>query len=144
MATFTELQLGDGTPVRFEVTSPAGTAEVPAAPPVAETGGDLPEGMGHSVPVGRGGQAVATFAVETLRTALQPMGILLQEVHDAVTASPSPPHEVNVTFGVQVGHDLKLGIVGGNGQAHLTVSATWQPTQPTQPTHPTQPTPRTS
>ncbi|WP_329377349.1 hypothetical protein OG625_06920 [Streptomyces sp. NBC_01351] len=140
MATFTELQLGDGTPVRFEVTSPAGPAEPPPAP---EAAGDLPDGMGHSVPVARGGggQAVATFAVETLRTALQPMGILLQEVHDAVTASPSPPHEVNVTFGVQVGHDLKLGIVGGNGQAHLTVSATWQPTQQTQPV---QPTPRTS
>ncbi|MFE1410060.1 CU044_2847 family protein [Streptomyces sp. NPDC058746] len=149
MATFTELQLGDGTPVRFEVTSPSGPA--PEAP---EAAGDLPDGMGHSVPVARGGgQAVAAFAVETLRTALRPMGVLLQEVHDAVTASPSPPHEVNVTFGVQVGHDLKLGIVGGNGQAHLTVSATWQPAPPAQspppeqlvqPVQPVQPAPRTS
>jgi len=28
---------------------------------------------------------------------------------------------------VQVGQDLKLGIVGGSGQARLTVTATWKP-----------------
>jgi hypothetical protein len=55
------------------------------------------------------------------------LGPLLQEVHDAVTASPTPPREVNVTFGVELGQDLKLGIVSATGKAHLTVSATWQP-----------------
>ncbi|MGW6736222.1 CU044_2847 family protein [Streptomyces sp. NPDC055013] len=38
-----------------------------------------------------------------------------------------PPSELSVTFGVQVGQHLKLGIVGGNGQAHLTVTASWKP-----------------
>ncbi|MGW2545603.1 CU044_2847 family protein [Kitasatospora sp. NPDC001574] len=34
-----------------------------------------------------------------------------------------------VTFGVQLTQDLKLGIVNGNGQAHLTVTASWSPEQ---------------
>ncbi|MDH2390746.1 CU044_2847 family protein [Streptomyces sp. HNM0663] len=132
MPTFTELELADGTSVRFEATAvtpgtpahPAGdTHPAGAADPADE---DLPDGMGRSVPVSRG-RGAAAFAVDTLRTALRPLGPLLQEVHDAVVASDAPPQEVNVTFGVQVGHDLKLGIVGGSGQAHITVSATWQP-----------------
>jgi hypothetical protein len=32
-----------------------------------------------------------------------------------------------------VGQDLKLGIVGANGQASLTVSATWQLSAETEP-----------
>jgi hypothetical protein len=50
-------------------------------------------------------------------------------VHDAALSAPRPPTELSVTFGVQVGQDLKLGIVGGNGQAHLTVTASWKPTE---------------
>jgi hypothetical protein len=40
---------------------------------------------------------------------------------------PDPSTEVSVSFGVQVGQDLKLGIVGSKGQAHLTVTACWRP-----------------
>ncbi|WP_425444821.1 CU044_2847 family protein [Streptomyces milbemycinicus] len=72
------------------------------------------------------GGFAAALATDALRTVLRPLGPLLQEVHDAVCAAPNPPHEINVQFGVQVGQDLKLGIVGANGQASLTVSATWQ------------------
>ncbi|MDW6059016.1 CU044_2847 family protein [Streptomyces sp. FXJ1.4098] len=82
--------------------------------------------MGGVTPVGRGSRAAAALATDALRTVLRPLGPLLQEVHDAVRAAPNPPHEINVQFGVQVGQDLKLGIVGANGQASLTVSATWQ------------------
>ncbi|MFF4258577.1 CU044_2847 family protein [Streptomyces sp. NPDC001663] len=121
MSDFSELQLTDGTLVRFQLAP--GDAPAPSGEPVA----DLPEGMGHTVPVSRGGQAAASFAMDTLRSTLRPLGPFLQEVHDSVVTSQRPPQEINVTFGVQVGHDLKLGIVGGNGQAHLTVSATWQP-----------------
>ncbi|MFE7603346.1 CU044_2847 family protein [Streptomyces sp. NPDC057494] len=123
MSNFTELQLADGTPLRFEVQA-APADGVPHEYPAPED--DLPDGMGESIPVGRGRRA-AELAVGTLRGTLRPLGALLQEVHDAVVSSDDPPHEVNVTFGVQVAHDLKLGIVGANGQAHLTVSATWQP-----------------
>ncbi|MFC4608407.1 CU044_2847 family protein [Streptomyces maoxianensis] len=128
MATFTELQLGDGTLVRFEVVSSAaeGGAAEPMGPEVELECEELPEGMGHGVPVARGG-AVGMSVVQALRTTLKPLGLLLQEVHDAVTTAPTPPEEVNVTFGLQIGQDLRLGIVGGSGQAHLTVSATWQP-----------------
>ncbi|MEU4039002.1 CU044_2847 family protein [Streptomyces collinus] len=121
MSDFSELQLADGTLVRFEL----GPGDGSAAP--AEPSADRPEGMGATVPVSRRGQAVASYAVETLRSTLRPLGPFLQEVHDAVSASDRPPQEISVTFGVQVGHDLRLGIVGGNGQAHLTVSATWRP-----------------
>ncbi|MEV0319377.1 CU044_2847 family protein [Streptomyces sp. NPDC050658] len=122
MPNFNELELADGTAIRFEVFPVQG--QPPLGDP--ESDGDLPDGMGHSVPVARGGDVVAAFAVDALRTALRPLGPLLREVHDAVMDSERPPEEANVTFGVQVGQDLRLGIVGGSGQAHLTVSATWQ------------------
>ncbi|WP_234436764.1 CU044_2847 family protein [Streptomyces maremycinicus] len=117
-----EAELDDGTPVRFLLTSPpAATARVPG-------GGDgLPEGMGRAVPVATGGATVASFAAGALKATLKPLGPLLQEVHDAVSAVPDPPAELSVTFGVQIGQDLKLGIVGGSGQAHLTVTASWKP-----------------
>ncbi|MFD5267068.1 CU044_2847 family protein [Streptomyces sp. NPDC058335] len=112
-------ELDDGTPIRFLV-GPAPSGPAPRAD-------DLPEGMGRAVPVATGGGAVAGLAAGALRGALRPLGPLLQEVHDAVSAVPDPPDELSVTFGVQVGQDLKLGIVGGSGQAHLTVTASWKP-----------------
>ncbi|MEU7259141.1 CU044_2847 family protein [Streptomyces rimosus] len=51
---------------------------------------------------------------------------MLQQVRDAVLATPDPPQELAVTFGVQIGQDLKLGVVGTGGQASMTVSASWQ------------------
>lgn len=93
----------------------------------AEPDDDRPEGMGRAVPVARGGRSVARFAAGALRGALSPLGPLIQEVHDAATAVPDPPTELSVTFGLQIGQDLKLGVVGGTGQAHLTVTASWRP-----------------
>ncbi|MFE9967530.1 CU044_2847 family protein [Streptomyces sp. NPDC005525] len=113
-----EFRLDDGTTVRFVV---AGEDQ-----PALEEG-DFRDGIGPLVPVARRGQAVVTFAADALRNALKPLGPLVQEVHDAVNAGPTPPSEVAVTFGVQLGQDLKLGIVNGSGQAHLTVTATWKP-----------------
>ncbi|WP_225826621.1 CU044_2847 family protein [Streptomyces naphthomycinicus] len=120
MATSPDLALSDGTPVRFLLAP--GPDAAPAPPD-----DDLPQGMGRALPVGAGGRAVANFAAEALRGALRPIGPLLQEVHDAATAVPEPPTELTVTFGVQVGQDLKFGIVGAAGQAHLTVTASWKP-----------------
>ncbi|MET7289173.1 CU044_2847 family protein [Streptomyces sp. NPDC005573] len=124
-----DLELDDGTPVRFVLLPAApqapgpGLAAAPASDPLDD---DLPEGLGTAVPVGSFTTAVANFAGEALRGALRPIGPLLQEVHDAATAVPAPPTELTVTFGVQVGHDLKFGIVGSAGQAHLTVTACWK------------------
>ncbi|MFJ6914300.1 CU044_2847 family protein [Streptomyces sp. NPDC101133] len=123
MSTTPDLTLDDGSPVRFLLAPADGT---PAAP----ADDDLPEGMGRAVPVARGTGTVARFAAGALRGALSPLGPLIQEVHDAATAVPDPPTELSVTFGVQVGQDLKLGIVGGMGTAHLTVTASWSPTAP--------------
>ncbi|MFD8381117.1 CU044_2847 family protein [Streptomyces sp. NPDC059679] len=118
---YAEIVLADDTSVRLEL-APAGTAASGTQP--AKPGGL--GGVGGVTPVGRGSRAAAALATDALRTVLRPLGPLLQEVHDAVCAAPNPPHEINVQFGVQVGQDLKLGIVGANGQASLTVSATWQ------------------
>lgn len=124
VSTYLESEFDDGTPVRFLLAPSTAAAE-----PLPERDDDLPEGMGRAVPVAAGGsRAVANLAAGALRGALKPLGPLLQEVHDAASAVPNPPSELSVTFGVQVGQDLKLGIVGGNGQAHLTVSASWKPT----------------
>ncbi|MER7788415.1 CU044_2847 family protein [Streptomyces sp. NPDC097640] len=129
MTDYAEIVLADDTSVRLEL-APVGTA--PSGGPGGEAGGSRPGrpggigGVGGVTPVGRGSRAAAALAAEGLRTVLRPLGPLLQEVHDAVSAAPNPPHEINVQFGVQVGQDLKLGIVGANGQASLTVSATWQ------------------
>ncbi|WP_327315834.1 CU044_2847 family protein [Streptomyces sp. NBC_01235] len=110
--------LDDGTTVRFLL---AGAGQ----PAFADD--DSADGLGPVVPVGRRGEAVATVAADVLRSTLRPLGPLVQEVHDAMSAVPTPPTEITVTFGVQLGQDLKLGIVNGSGQAHLTVTATWSP-----------------
>ncbi|TLQ48049.1 hypothetical protein FEF34_06285 [Streptomyces marianii] len=108
----------------------SGAGEALAVPPGPAGSGDLPEGFGTVVPVARGGGGEGRAAVrasEALRTALRPMGPLLDEIHSAVAGADNPPSEITVAFGVEIGQDLKLGIVGANGKATMTVSATWQP-----------------
>ncbi|MEU0048333.1 CU044_2847 family protein [Streptomyces sp. NPDC006309] len=122
MSISPDLALSDGTPVRFLLASVADA--VPSA-----VDDDLPEGMGRAVPVGAGSRAVANLAADALRAALRPIGPLLQEVHNAAMAVPEPPTELSVTFGVQVGQDLKFGIVGAAGQAHLTARPAGSPTR---------------
>ncbi|WP_342673152.1 CU044_2847 family protein [Streptomyces sparsogenes] len=126
---YAEILLADDTSVRLELAPVRGAAR---GGPGGEGGGPRPPrpegagGVGGVTPVGRGSRAAATLATNALRTVLRPLGPVLQEVHDAVRSAPNPPDEINVQFGVQVGQDLKLGIVGANGHASLTVSATWK------------------
>ncbi|MBO1330901.1 CU044_2847 family protein [Streptomyces sp. VRA16 Mangrove soil] len=130
MAPSTELPplaLEDGTPVRFLLTEPV--VAVPGPAPDTDAP-DLPDGMGVAVPVSRGGQAVAALATGALQQTLRPLGTLIEEVHSVVSGTPAPPSEISVSFGIQVGSDLKLGIVGATGQAHLNVTATWAPGTP--------------
>lgn len=117
---YAELTLSDGATVRLALTAVGNT---PTAAGSAPEG--LPDEVGSEVLVGSGGRAAAV-ATATLRTVLSPLGPLLQEVHDTVTATPTPPDEINVEFGVQIGQDLKIGIVGSNGAASFTVAATWR------------------
>lgn len=116
---YMEFTLGDGVGVRMEL---AAVGEYPAPP---QGDADLPDGMAGVTPVGRGAR-VGELAADALRTVLSPLGPVLQQVHDAVCGIPDPPHEISVEFGIQVGQDLKIGIVGANGQASMTISATWQ------------------
>ena len=90
---------------------------------------DLPDGIAGAAPVGRASAAAAELTSEALRFTLRPLGPLLQEVHDSVSAIKNPPQEISVEFGVQIGQDLKLGIVGARGHASLVVTASWQVAQ---------------
>lgn len=106
---YAEIQLADHTPVRLELT------------PV----GDPPEGIAGPFRTGHGPAVVAHLAEDALHAVLRPLGPLLQHVHDSITVADNPPNQITVQFGVVLGDDLKLGIVGANGQACMTVSATW-------------------
>ncbi|KUF18991.1 CU044_2847 family protein [Streptomyces silvensis] len=117
---YLEFTLDDGACVRLEL---AAAGEAPAAP--GDGDADLPGGISGVTPVGRGAR-VGTLATDALRTVLSPLGPVLQQVHDAVRDIPDPPQEISVDFGIQVGQDLRLGIVGAGGQASMTISATWQ------------------
>ncbi|MFI8931413.1 CU044_2847 family protein [Streptomyces sp. NPDC053474] len=117
---YLEFTLGDGVRVRLEL---AAAGEAPAAPDAVEA--DLPPGISGVTPVGSGVR-VGTLATDALRSVLSPLGPVLQQVHDAVRGIPDPPRELSVDFGIQIGQDLRLGIVGAGGQASMTVSATWE------------------
>ncbi|MGW0694882.1 CU044_2847 family protein [Streptomyces sp. NPDC002738] len=123
MPEYLELDLA-GAALRVELSD---AGEPAAAFVLAETSEapDLPEGFGTSTPVARGGRAAA-LATDALRATLRPLGQLLEEVHGAVAGTENAPQELKVEFGIQIGQDLKLGIVGVNGKATMTVSATWQ------------------
>ncbi|MER5729681.1 CU044_2847 family protein [Streptomyces sp. NPDC002138] len=131
MTALENLHLDDGTTVRFLLAS--------GGPPVAKRD-DAAEGLGSLVPVGRRADAVAAIAADALRGTLRPLGTLVREVHATMAAVPVPPTDITVTFGLQLTHDLKLGIVSGNGQAHLTVTASWSPA-PAAPAAPAAPDP---
>ncbi|MGH4029139.1 CU044_2847 family protein [Actinomycetota bacterium Odt1-20B] len=93
----------------------------------AERGSGLPEEFGSPEPVSTGGRRrTAALAAGALRATLAPLGPLLDEVHTAVAGAAHPPEEFTVDFGIEVGKDLKLGIVGLKGSATMTVSATWR------------------
>jgi hypothetical protein len=125
---YIEFALDDGAHVRLEL-SPVG--EPPSSPPhpahetPAADGVDLPGGMSGGAPAGRGA-SIGALATDTLRTVLSPLGPVLQQVHDCVRGIADPPHEISVDFGIQIGQDLKMGIVGANGQASMVISATWR------------------
>ncbi|MEU1099727.1 CU044_2847 family protein [Streptomyces tibetensis] len=129
MTQYAELLLDDSTVIRLEL-SPVG--EPPADGRAAGTEEqeeyeEVPDGMRSSEPVGRFSDAARVLAGGTMRRALSPLGPLLREVHATVTSVNDPPREFSVEFGLQLGQDLKLGIVGVNSASSLKVSATWRP-----------------
>ncbi len=139
MSDYIEFAFDDGSSVMLR-TVPAMGPAAPEVQPVLEeptvpigapepgpTAG-LPPGLGGARPVGREAREpakVTRLAQDALRNALRPLVPLLQEVHTTMASVPYRPNEVSVEFGVVFGSDLKLGIVSGNGEASLTVSATW-------------------
>ncbi|MFD0415005.1 CU044_2847 family protein [Streptomyces sp. NPDC127108] len=116
-------------------------ADVGEAPPIGvPDDGGLPAEFGVPGPVSSGGGRAAALAADTLRATLRPLGPLLDQVHASVSGAEHPPDEFGVEFGVEVGKDLKLGIVGVKGTATMTVSATWRRTEDTERTGSGEPT----
>ncbi|AZM49207.1 hypothetical protein DMB38_28525 [Streptomyces sp. WAC 06738] len=121
MADFIEFTFADGTAVELQAFAPL------RSPQTDQDGGHTP-GFGDSRPVSAG-RRVSVAAEGALRTLLAPLGPLLQQVHNSVSAVQDVPSEVSVSFGVRVSSDLKLGIVGAGGEATMTVTVQWQPGQ---------------
>ncbi len=126
MTQYAELLLDDSTVIRLEL-SPAGGPQ--AEGQESDPGGyeELPDGIQGSEPVGRLRDAARVLVGGTVRGVLSPLGPLLREVHATVTSVDDPPQEFSVEFGLQLGQDLKLGIVGVTSASSLKVSATWRP-----------------
>ncbi|RKE21837.1 CU044_2847 family protein [Streptomyces sp. TLI_171] len=132
MADYVEFALDPGVSVRVR-TYPVPAAAAAPQSALLDEEGELPPGYGGAAPVGipaRAAHQVAELSREALRIALSPLGPLLQEVHDTLAAVPNRPHEISVEFGVQLGSDLKLGIVGGSAEASLTIAASWRLADP--------------
>ncbi|GGS59954.1 CU044_2847 family protein [Streptomyces violaceus] len=132
MTQYAELLLDDSTVIRLEL-SPVGGPQAEGQesdPGVYGEDGEyeeLPDGIQGSEPIGRLRDAARVLVGGTVRGVLSPLGPLLREVHATVTSVDDPPQEFSVEFGLQLGQDLKLGIVGVNSASSLKVSATWRP-----------------
>ena len=140
MGEFVEFSFDDHTSVLMEVFA----APAPAGQALTVAGAEeesFPGAAGPLTPVGRTSEAVAR-AGRTLEDVLQPLVPALQAVHRTVLRIPHAPDEVTVTLGVKLSNNLQLGIVGGKGEASLTIAATWRTDRAaaTAPT-PTAPTP---
>jgi hypothetical protein len=126
-----ELRLTDGTGVLVEVSGSPRPLSAPAARPGPPDGfdapdlPDLPEGTEAVVPVGRG-ERLVTNAGRALNEVLQPLGSVLDSVHQAVASAQNPPDEVSVELGIRLSQDLTLGITNALGEAAFTVSASWK------------------
>jgi hypothetical protein len=136
VSEFLEVQFADGSSVLLQAF-PVAELRSDQDKAVQDDGLDLlPPELAGGRPVSRGeGEPgrVAKATQQALRAALSPLVPLLQEVHDTIARVPEPPHEVAVEFGVRFGSDLKLGIVGSNGEASMKIAAKWQQSAATQP-----------
>ncbi|QWB24346.1 MULTISPECIES: CU044_2847 family protein [Streptomyces] len=129
MTQYAELLLDDSTVIRLELSPVGGpqAAGQESGQGEYEEHEELPDGIQGSEPVGRLRDAARVLVGGTVRGVLSPLGPLLREVHATVTSVDAPPQEFSVEFGLQLGQDLKLGIVGVNSASSLKVSATWRP-----------------
>jgi hypothetical protein len=112
VSDFMEFEFEDGSSLALQVFAAAAPAEASAP------------GFGTSVPVARGSR-LGAVAGTALRGVLAPLVPLLQQIRDTAAGVPDPPDDISVSFGVRIGQDLKLGVVGVAGEATLTVTANW-------------------
>jgi hypothetical protein len=122
VADFVVFEFDDETSVMLEVfPAPAGLGGLSRD----RAGADLPPTMGPVDPVGRPGELVER-AGRTLAEVLRPLVPVLESVHKTVSTAVRPPDEMTVEVGLKLSSELHLAIVGGTGEASITVSATWR------------------
>ncbi|WP_306316975.1 MULTISPECIES: CU044_2847 family protein [unclassified Streptomyces] len=125
MADFIELSFDDGTRLALQAFAPLPRAAGDGGQGDGRGTDEPVPGFGESRPVARGGGRMIAATEGALRTLLAPIVPVLQQVHDTVSTVPDPPHELSVSFGVRIGQDLKIGIVGAAAEATMTVAALW-------------------
>lgn len=118
MAAFAQFDFEDGTSVLVEVVQNPG-------PPSAA---DLPSGTGPLQPVSRPGEILRKTGA-ALADVLQPLVPVLETVHKTVGSAAVKPDEISVQVGLKLTTGMNLMIVGGNGEASITVAAKWNLTK---------------
>ena len=122
MGEFVEFSFDDQTSVLMEVfAAPGGLNDTGSGSPEES----FPAAVAPLTPVGHTSEVV-TRAGRSLEDVLRPLVPTLQAVHRTVLHIPHAPDEVTVTLGVKLASNPQLGIVGGKGEASLTVAATWR------------------
>ncbi len=128
MGEFVEFSFDDQTSVLMEVfAAPGGLNDTGSGSPEES----FPAAVAPLTPVGHTSEVV-TRAGRSLEDVLRPLVPTLQAVHRTVLHIPHAPDEVTVTLGVKLANNFQLGIVGGKGEASLTISATWRIDRPLQ------------
>ena len=120
MAAFAQFDFEDGTSVLVEVV------QDPEPPSTS----DLPSGTEPLQPVTRPGEILRKTGA-ALADVLQPLVPVLEAVHKTVGKAAVKPDEISVQVGLKLTTGMNLMIVGGNGEASITVAAKWNLTKET-------------
>jgi hypothetical protein len=123
MPDFVEFVFDDKTSVLMEV-SPAPRSMLLDGEGRTRPTADLPEGSAEIEPVSRVGETLEKTG-HALAEVLSPLLPVLESVHKTVSTAPNRPDEITVELGLKLSSELHLMIVGGNGEASITVSAKW-------------------
>ena len=124
MTDYVQFAFDDGTSVLVEVF-PARVAGGQGESGVDDPASvDLPSASQPVDAVSRIGDTVEK-AGKTLAEVLRPLIPVLDSVHQTVSKADQPPDEITVGLGLKLSSELHLMLVGGNGEAGLTVSAKW-------------------
>lgn len=118
MSELYKFTFGDGTTVLLQTA------------PAWEDGEVEDSGLAYSgvSPVGRGKEhGRIERAGKRFKDLFAPVVNVLDEVHETVSQAPRMPDEITVELGLVITAGLNLGLVTGNGQCTMKLTASWRP-----------------